>query len=150
MTTTELKAGRELDALVAVAVFGWAWWERSGHDGVVRKCLFPPDPDQRWNFHQAFRLAQESTPRFTDWERAGSGGISHYSTDPAAAWQVVEAMIAKGYTTVEIEWRGDKWTALVGPEAESKAGPGTKIGFGISPTMPEAVCRAALAAVGAP
>ncbi len=76
-----MKPGRELDALVAEKVMGWAWpegrcpvcgWrfaESREHGCVPDDCSQRPRPNP---------IASEAWP--------------HYSTDIAAAWQVVEKL----------------------------------------------------------
>ena len=84
MQTPELPAGPELDALIAERVFGLT---------VVKAQPF------------AFTYAA-ATGRATIRRDA----IPAYSTDIAAAWQVVDAMVAlveaTQYTAENLEWRG--------------------------------------------
>jgi hypothetical protein len=103
LNPTEL---RELDAAVAIHVFGWAWMRR--HKGN-KTALIPPDTDQfiRWNFNESsWEPSDEKAARFQDWDRVG-GLQSHrdargftfgpwatklppFSTNIEAAWMVVE------------------------------------------------------------
>lgn len=114
---------RKLDAEVAEKVMGWT------------KIVYDPKvPDM---------------PMGMDPERNSPRVIPGFSSEVDNAWAVVEAMRGKGCTTIEIELRGDKWTAMIGPPAESKGGSGTPVGFAVADTMPLAVCRAALSALEA-
>lgn len=95
---------RELDAWIAENLFGWAWFERVNREGidiVFRKALFPPDDEKhiRWNLI-GFAPAKEETQRFSDWDKCGSArgengfskeprGVPYYTTDPAAAMEVL-------------------------------------------------------------
>lgn len=122
---SELNAGRELDALVAERVMGLTSFKHDGYDGECAKCGFEWDP-----------------------HRGGPGTAcpipDPYSTDIAAAWEVVEKLCASG-----------KGFTLEHPGFS----PGTPdihvfASFGMSPymvaeTAPLAICRAALKAVAA-
>lgn len=75
------------------------------------------------------------------------GDLLHYSTDIAAAWQVVEHMRSKkwsyyieGYRGYphDVEFRGPEQEAGYGPDRSAHAD-----------TTPHAICLAALQAVGA-
>ena len=78
--------GRELDAAVAEHVMGW---ERYGPPGF--EYLGNPRTDP------------ETDP---DWSR-----VPRYSTDIAAAWQVVELMRERGWTMRLYEWQKGGSTA---------------------------------------
>ena len=116
----EHEAGRELDALVAERVMGWT--------RVVRA-----------------RETLWQSPKAGTWPIVASR-LPHYSTDIAAAWQVVERMRADGWVcevfgsdTANAEgysvtlWRPDTSGSSVTQNA----------------TAPLAICRAALAAIDA-
>lgn len=71
-----MKAGRELDALMAEYVMGWNW----GDTGKGLEGLMPPDK------HSTFILT-------LTFDSSGLwGGMPHYSTNIADAWKVVEKM----------------------------------------------------------
>lgn len=147
-----LPAGRELDALVAERVMGWEWLERrmDVHDpSTARKALFPPS-DSEWiriNYNERdWSAASSATPRFHDWDEAAlrsKGGaaelcLPYYSSDIAAAWQVVEKMAEKGDLIFLQTHRGDD---------EQYAATFVEPFTAYAPTVPLAVCRAALKAV---
>lgn len=107
-----MTASRELDAEIAEKVMGWMWVEHSpkqqalpGFTSVVR---FLADPkwvkglgsDPSWFIVPA----DMTTPVAEDVD----AGIPHYSTDIAAAWQVVEKMRERGLNvsiTADYGWR---------------------------------------------
>ena len=114
-----MKAGRNLDALVARMVVGWTWDDVSawapGRSRYARNL-----PGREWEF------------------------LPHYSTDMAAAWELVER-----FDTAEVRRvykpgsrRGDfYWIAsLTGPKAGA-------FGDASAATAPLAICLAALDAV---
>ena len=121
---SELKAGAELDAMVAEKVMGWTWhivrihastntmtaWVRPGHH--VPKTI---DPGNNWN------------------------APLPYSTDIAAAWEVVEKMYK--------DHKLGMWMDVTVPESGIDAYFGDF--KGAADTAPLAICLAALKAVGA-
>lgn len=118
-----MEAGRELDALVAEKVMGW----EPGPGGIH---LFPPkdEPNRK---------------RFTRWNgEARVTEIPHYSTDIAAAWEVVEKLGHK--FQMFLNTRG-KWT-----EADFVHWPDNLKGYvaASADTAPLAICLAALKACG--
>lgn len=129
---TEHEAGRELDALVAEKVTGYAW-ERDGDDYALMRvpgtnqCAMEINRGERY-----YALL----PRF--------------STDIAAAWEVVDAMRQRGFAFKM--FRADStddsaktWAAFApsGSDIVDET-------YAEAPddTAPLAICRAALAAVG--
>lgn len=140
--TTDLQAGRELDALVAEKVFGYEWLDevRERKDDPYG---FGPT---RW---QGWVKAGTKEPIFDMMWRHESGLHQPlYSTNIAAAWEVVEHLRQLDYFVALIV-RPDK---SIGPdtaygcEVSRFFGPFCKVNGN---TMPEAICRAALAAKGA-
>jgi hypothetical protein len=126
-----MKAGRELDALVAEKVFGAKLIRSEFHEGApVVACDFPDRP-----VGSAF------------------GNLPPYSTDIAAAWEVVEKVgrhwngfdfcifSDKGFVSGVEEWRAGWFEAGYG-EYEGRAD-------ATSDTLPHAICLAALKSVGA-
>jgi hypothetical protein len=81
--------------------------------------------------------------------RAGPGGgwCPPYSTDTAAAWEVVERMLARhpGFELTHWDDQTRPWAAAFGTTNY----PDDVWGDGCGRTAAEAICRAALAAVGA-
>lgn len=114
MQTTEVAAGRELDTLIAERVFALT---------VVE------DPVN----YRGVQIA-----------RAGREGsdLPHYSTDHAAAWQVVEQMQAQGWNFACDDMGGLPWWVEFSQAGYRRGGQNT------ASTLPLAVCRAALAALG--
>ena len=76
-----LEAGRALDALVAERVMGFIW-RVSKVSG--RRCLISPDYCPAWFVD----VANGSEPLADQWDTR----LPNYSTDIAAAWQVVEKL----------------------------------------------------------
>ena len=149
----ELKAGRELDALVAFHLFGWRWFQKQSYTGEYRCALYPPDDGLwiRWNFIGFEQIGEwpEEARRFSDWDRCGSragfrqrphlGWLPHYSTDIAAVWQVLERLQQQGILAElgAIDSRG--WFAsFTASERFSRME---------ADTAPLAICLAALCAV---
>lgn len=116
-----LPAGPELDALVAERVLGWgnvhiAW---SQVRGIPPQYADKQPPDRTINF-------------------PGMG----WSLVISSAWDVVEAMERRGYSTnlhSHVDGSGRRWTAEFWEHVEN-----TDMGHG--DTAPLAICRAALAA----
>lgn len=141
-----IPAGRELDALIAENIFGWTWSQEKHRvadpDGYsIRKLLIPPNGE--WILR-----AYELEPGMNSVRIP----IPPYSTDIAAAWEVVEklkmtvsaptAPYADGEyaNSSETEWEvevtklgSSDWSDIVSARAL---------------TAPHAICLAALKAVG--
>ena len=116
-----MNAGRELDALVAEHVMGWSL--NSNNFGHVPRG-WPP----------------EMTPLDTNYDPVD---VPAYSTDIAAAWEVVEKMNAEDIRLELYSPYGDPhWACQFWMEGELVAGAGVD-------TAPHAICLAALKAVGA-
>jgi len=103
-------AGRELDANVARKVMGIECFTHIHEDGRV------------------------------DWiEEHGDGPVARYSTDIAAAWQVVEKMRERGWF-LNLHEEGalsQQWVCVFDDDAFDS-------GEFLAPTAPLAICRAAL------
>lgn len=138
MTETTRPAGRELDALVAEKVMGCRVQHWSGYNspgtyrcgcGVV--CAYPHGVKDR--------------------EGQLDGDLAYYSTDIAAAWEVVEKLRERGLhldinnrqACDGVDDMGGAWWAEFA-SADYAVG-----GQAFADTAPLAICRAALAAVGA-
>jgi hypothetical protein len=130
-----VKPGRQLDALVAEKVMGWKC------DNVAHEST-----EVRW-------IGDKTEVQHSGWENKCEGfgslcpaHLPYYSTDIAAAWDVVEKL-SRDVCTVEIKShrRTMGWTCFTRMPSDE----------GISPiriqatTAPHAICLAALAAVGA-
>ena len=121
------EAGRELDALVAEKVMGWTRGLRYGNGNGE---WIEPGRE-----NDAHKRTWDTTPCF--------------STDIAAAWQVVERMEADGWGHKHLfhspgaEDPGYYWTFM-------KPGKGIRsMSESHAETLPLAICLAALKAVGA-
>jgi hypothetical protein len=160
MTAEEIEAmeaGRELDAAVAVAVFGWEWFR-------VERHFEPPRGREQWralrkpgSHYGHFPLADGTEPIADTYGEHPP----HYSRENGAAWQVVEAMKRRGFsfgywdTQINSSVPGflAAFTRSVYPP-KREGGPGIWRGSAfhrgrLQGGMPLAVCRAALRAVGA-
>jgi hypothetical protein len=142
MNYDTMEAGREMDALVAEKVMGWKKRVRKGH-GV--------DGNHEWWFDKRkptypleFVKGWDTDEDFDPWEP---------STSISAAWEVVECFERGGFAP----W-GEQVAAAVelscsdGIEKEryfcTFYSPSLAKVEAFGKTMPEAVCRAALKAVG--
>jgi len=138
---SELSAGRELDQMVSDAIFGP--WE----EGRCRICgwQLEPDGDGCWKDNCSLRppparRADEPQP---------------YSTDIAAAWEIITKLHGDATTYFQVEWMNSRWTAVIRTNRHGtwSAAGGEQdgvLGEAIAKTAPLAICRAALLAVGAP
>lgn len=124
MTTAELlamPAGRELDAIVASRVMGWA----SADVDTAMLCA-----------SGSIAACSEMT----------TGHVPDYSTDIAAAWLVVERIHEHGHAITVERWLGNpelgKWSAAFTLEN------GHDTGQCVAESAPLAICRAALVAAG--
>ena len=82
----EVEAGRELDARIAVVVFGYTL------DYEFADLHVPPAPH-----------VKDLRDQYDEW-----GVLPHYSSDIAAAWLVVEALRARGIWLEELSGRYEK------------------------------------------
>jgi hypothetical protein len=119
-TTAELVAGRELDTLIAEKVMDM---ESAGDDPMLQWGINGPMWKARSGYH---------------WDR-----LPAFSTDIAAAWQVVEKL--GGHLDI-IHWAdSDTWQVNFGSRDGRR--PYTMPQDDWGETAPLAICRAALAAV---
>jgi len=119
-------SGRELDAAVAERVMGWKWQEH-GSGGTRRRLLWSPDGKcgcRRWE---------------NDGQEEILDDLPHYSTDIAAAWEVVEWMHEFGVQM----WAG--YDSDGNPFAAYNDGDCHP--YLSADTVPQAICRLALMAV---
>ena len=144
--TNELKAGRELDALVAEKVMGCrvSWWslrlvDRPPTDIEWRHGLFTSEASlERMEEGEVLVAdANGDMPMHQMLGRSEWEGIPRYSTDIAAAWEVVEKMRARGLI-VDLTLGAGAYCRIGGfrPFAEERGA-----------TAPLAICLAALKAV---
>jgi hypothetical protein len=133
--TMSLTAGRELDAMVAEKVMGWQR-ELGSFAGT-----------QTWH-PEVVSLVRPSPSGYRRHPTTGDltyfGGIPSYSTDISAAWLIVERMRGLGWLMLldDCDPFGFRcvWQTT-SPDLTDVVGDGA--------TAPLAICRAALAAVGA-
>lgn len=126
----DLPAGPELDALVAERVLGWTRLHQDVDD-----CSF-------------YGLAPDEAEHAKKWNReAVLFECNTWSADRGAAWEVVEAMEARGYH-LQLT---DEWMSYPRWRAEFRSLATTRPGYTLekADTAPLAVCRAALAALEA-
>lgn len=142
MSSTTMEAGRELDARVGEKVMGQDMEVRPAHEWrpLWEGMLGAEDRSRICNRCGLSTLGEH--------EEGGSCRIftPPYSTDISAAWEVVEALIARGlYVKVEDGYPAD---------SDERAWH-CRLHHGFSwedawaPTAPLAICRAALAALAA-
>lgn len=127
---TEYKPGRELDALVATRVMGWTTKEFDHPHGFVATGWITPTGQGP--------LSGEMLPR--------------YSTDIAAAWEVVGKLREKHCCIkFHLDNEAPQWAVILrGPKFTSRKAPScTKIISAQATELPTAICLAALRAVGA-
>jgi hypothetical protein len=131
----KLEAGRELDILIAERIFGWVWVVATAWNA---RWLCEPDRYQTAN------------PKWPKWDGSTEvlvrypqqcepdehGYLPQYSSDIAAAWEVVEKMKAFSLgQRVDGSWQCWWWQGVhMGAHGE---------------TAPLAICRAALKALSA-
>lgn len=174
----ELAAGRELDALIAERVFGRRVVARDWpcyvdfDSGMPDPCLFAEGEYAWWGDPPAFMTPDSREPvtllRPDDpwppalWAPTHETAIEpvdvdrhwahvvlvpRYSTEIAEAWEVVERLCAGGWGVLLGDgWAGmaTAWTArFVAFDPQTR-----REGAVTAPTMPLAICRAALVAVG--
>ena len=137
-TIREMEAGRELDALVAEKVMKSHRWTET-----------PPDYDGK---HGSDKILM---PKDLTWDEAspwlpprgpiGHINLHHYSTDIAAAWEVVEKIHSRGWFA-DFCWRDDVCPGRVVWAIDFVTAAGKCVSAD-SESAPLAICRAALLAV---
>lgn len=141
---SEPLTGAALAEAVAVEVMGWRWFRAPNCDLIA---LFHPDPAERRMWAPSFSDVTEEQARyerFSDYRVE----VPDYADDIAAAMQVVERMQALG-------WAAEFGSCAVTPGGSCGGYYAQFVRDGnyrdneMRPTMPEAICRAALAAVRA-
>lgn len=115
-----LEPGRELDAMV--------WQALNGQEVNIVKCRYV---DGDWQPHAGYPSGHISPP--------------HYSTEMAAAWEVVERMCAAQYNWMMISRYMQEFTATF----VSLENPHLDDCVCNAPTAPHAICLAALRVVQA-
>lgn len=124
---SEMQAGRELDALVAEKVMGFrvSWWS-------LHLIPDPKSPPTREWRHGPFSVGEFArgygaevlvvgddgdmpTQEMFDGEKWL--GILRYSTDMAAAWEVVDALVAKGFF-ISLDNHSEYWVCWFSREPD--------------------------------
>lgn len=120
-----MKAGRELDALIAEKVMDWNWVNVFSNALMI----VPPIGDKLRHTH---KYVDKGIP----------DNMPHYSTNIADAWRVVEKLQENDWEVI-IETRSNE------TEVKAKGRMGGWIDmYGIAETAPLAICLAALKACG--
>lgn len=139
-----LKAGRELDALVAEKVMGWQWWRMVA--APDKRFLQPPERLPVTSGPSAMEPADGTETVI------GQAYVAEFSTSIAAAWTVVEAFTSKGkhWLLGTADYDGQCYIANHDSECLMCEGWPDDADFisVAASTMPEAICLAALRAVG--
>lgn len=149
---------RDTDERVAAEVFGWRWYSQRGKAGL--------NPNGERVFHFAFpnynppshwKNVVDDKPTGKGKEYLTDMGMARYSTDVAAAWSVVERMREDGFNFTLNAFTPDGYGGGCQVSFVCNKGPCEKHGnphhnwHGATDveaaTFPEAVCKAALAAV---
>lgn len=125
---------RALDVRVAVEIMGYVWWS-----GIVdRTCgvLLSPYEDQhhavQWESYGCHRLTEAPSADKQECE-----DVPRYSTRIEDAWQIVESGLIRNFMLYRR--KDGTYSVQAGDRFALKAR---------GATAPEAICRAALAAVG--
>ena len=140
-----MDAGRELDALVAEKVMGF-----------VAAHIDTDESVKRWHSDEWFAGDADLIAEIRQYRGAGIYSdhlLPHYSTDIAAAWQVVERMTATHRASVHHYPHVNNWWQCVLDIRDNKlrfpverSHDGDE--YANAPTAPHAICLAALKAVG--
>lgn len=140
-----MDVGRELDAEVAERVMGLRvvardWPCGYNYDGCEREAWSWPEEPPPMHFEPwPVYVTERGTWPARRLEPIVP--VSAYSTDIAAAWLVVEKLAAQGLRLSLDAFGGDPWWAEFADEKWERGAQAT------APTAPEAICRAALAAM---
>lgn len=133
-----MRPSRELDALVAEKIMGWTSCEITSR--TETRLMWPPDsPKNVFEYKTDGLMGPNKELR-----------VPSYSTDIAAAWEVVEKIRSRqDYVCFEIssEWKGENCPADKNFYARFCIGRGTLVGY--SDSAPTAICLAALEAIHA-
>jgi len=135
----EQLSGRELDAAIAVRLFSFDWWRSTV---TKRRALFAEGKQPEWFKYRA----TGGETLCVDWDVS----VPRFSESLEAAMQVVEKMRALGWQAILVLGRklGTRavdndpiWYAEFSDDSCNEAS-------AESESLPEAICRAALAAIG--
>jgi hypothetical protein len=133
----QMPAGREMDALIATQVLGWAQ-RRNGRP-------IPSFEDIDWCY--------DFVPAQFQGNREHRQPLPHFSTDIAAAWEVVRALNKKGFEVrlnelIPYRGREDNLSRCLVTYDEDEED--TLEWKAMADEAPEAICRAALLASATP
>lgn len=138
---------REMDADIAVKVFGWSWIREDADQPQACPYITSTEPGSCGVFYPHM---------LKEYPDGDCGTLPRYSTSPADAWGVVEKMRKMGWTAciadrgerfVSFEPAGNKVSLTIAGDCQVWSGHEV-IKSASDPTMPLAVCKAALCAVG--
>ena len=135
MNTDDLPAGRELDALVAEKVMGWRITAWNDGEPWGNREVFPP-----------FEPINGIPADCDCISHSEAGEPPHYSTDIAAAWEVVEKLWDEDFHVqfqLVHQVTAGKWRV----EFPTRKVPHHNYVFAHADTASLAICRAALKAV---
>jgi Phage ABA sandwich domain len=143
-TNTEIAAGRELDALIAEKVMGLTLdWHHAKILAIVDLPESVVSNNGRGVFCRCSGCDLNGYGNEVMWEvRCPTPLCPRYSTGLTAAWKVVEHLIKQGYTP-DMGWDNVNWIVTL-PKGDYITGIGA-----CDPSLPVAICRAALRAVEA-
>lgn len=136
-----MSGGREMDARIATEVMGWTRRVRKGARPLSATDDWkPPEGDLEIDFYWLW--APPGLSPETHWR-----ALPKYSSDIAAAFQVVERVKELGFEVFEVHNHcpDAPWCALFCSEKINEA----NLYEGQGDTAPEAICRAALCALRA-
>jgi len=140
MKIDDMKAGRELDALVAEKVMGWIGSVFKGPTlRIGNRYLHEGDPIWTTPEGDLYHRA-----RSIDGSYVGDD-CPHYSTDIAAAWQVVEKVREKYVINIEIDCE-NIWVELWQDSTDEPSNY-KQVADEYGDTAPLAICLAALKAI---
>lgn len=134
---------KERNALVAEKVMGWEWWVYKEHEGMA--ILLHPETSNDLKESSHYWPANEDDERFLE-------SAHPYTSDIRAAWRVVEQMweddwqlevaYSKPDETSLYFWIPEEYEKPMHTAMDTPSAAGAK-----APTMPEAICLAALRAI---
>lgn len=143
--TTQIEAGRELDAFVAVEVFGWKWLEHFQTRGAM---LMPPDRadmglrDRLWYRTEKREGDTHDVARYST---TGNGMLAVLERMRELGWEWDISEVSSGPVGAEHTQYARAWSASL----EAFSDDDGRFFISRADTLPHAVCLAALEAVRA-
>jgi hypothetical protein len=138
-------AGPELDELIAERVMGFRWFHCVAGTGAERNQFCSKEQEETWRGVGWTMTLILSPPPITEFNDAS--GCPRYSTDIAAAMEVVEKLKAANWQTEISDGENEAWSVFFTLWNDTGEYPSAAVGSGTSPTLAEAICRAALDAI---